>query len=178
MDREEGFGIWFTGLPASGKTTLAHALADELAARGLPVQVLDSDALRQVLTPEPSYTEEERAWFYGTMVTIGRLLAQNGINVLLAGTAHRRAYRDRARQAFGRFAEIYVRCSLETCMERDEKGVYAKALAHQASTVPGLQVPYETPQSPEVTVDTELQTVSECTRHIVSRLEELSFLQT
>lgn len=174
MDRE--FAIWLTGLPASGKTTLARGLADALERSCLRVQVLDSDHLRRVLTPEPTYTRKERDWFYRVMVFLGQLLAQNGVNVIFAATASRQSYRDEARAAFDRFAEVYVRCSLETCMARDEKGTYQKALEGEATTVPGLQVPYQVPEHPEVTVDTEAQTPAEGVQVVLDRLEALDWL--
>lgn len=176
MSDEAGFAIWLTGLPASGKTTLARGLAEELEGRGLPVQMLDSDELRDVLTPEPTYTSQERAWFYRVMVYVGELLAQNGVNVVFAATAHRRRYRERAHASIERLAEVYVRCSLETCMGRDSKGVYAKALAGKAQTVPGLQVAYEPPESPALTVDTETCAPCECVRQILARLEALGYV--
>lgn len=173
---ETGFAIWLTGLPASGKTTLAVGLAEVLRERGVRAQILDSDQLRQVLTPEPSYSRQERDWFYRTMTYIGQLLTQNGVNVIFAATANRRRHRDRARQAIERFMEVYVRCSLDTCMDRDQKGIYQKALAGEANTVPGLQAPYEPPYAPELTVDTEQQAAEECVGQIVARLEELSLI--
>jgi adenylylsulfate kinase len=144
---------------------------------GGDVQILDSDELRQVLTPQPTYTQQERDWFYWAMAYIGGLLTQNGINIIFAASANRRLHRDRARQAIERFVEVYVRCSLEACMARDQKGIYEKALAGQATTLPGLQVPYEPPEVPEVTVDTEQQTSEERVRQIEARMERLSFLR-
>lgn len=173
---DRGFAIWLTGLPASGKSTLAVALAEELAGLGVSAQILDSDEMRKVLTPQPTYSREERDWFYGAMVYIGRLLVENGVNVIFAATANRRRHRAEARQAIERFMEVYVRCPLETCMARDHKGIYAKALAGRASTVPGLQDPYEPPESPEVIVDTGRQSPRECARQVIRRMAELSFL--
>ena len=171
MTQDTAFAIWLTGLPASGKTTLAKGLASSLQARGLTIQVLDSDDLRDVLTPEPSYTSKERDWFYRVVAFIAGLLTRNGVNVLIAATANRRRYRDHARQTVQRFIEVYVQCSLETCIERDEKGIYQKALAGQATTVPGLQVPYEPPGDPAVVVDTEQTSPQEGVRQILEGLE-------
>lgn len=148
----EGFALWMTGLPASGKSTLARAVAERLREQGLEVQILDSDSLRAVLTPDPSYTREERDWFYRVMVYLGKLLTKHGVNVIFAATAHRRRYRDQAREAFSRFAEVYLNCPLEVCMARDEKGIYEKAQRGEADTVPGLQAPYEEPEHPDVVV--------------------------
>ena len=177
MTEVSGFALWLTGLPASGKSTLAQGLADALNERGRTVQILDSDALRSILTPEPSYSEEERDWFYRVVALVARLLSQNGVDVIIAATANKRLYRCYARQAIDRFEEIFVRCSLETCMERDEKGIYEKAIAGEAATVPGLQAPYEPPQDPLVVVDTESTTPRQGVRQILSRLEEVSYLE-
>ena len=174
--KDTGFAIWLTGLPASGKTTLAQGLARDLGQRGLTVQILDSDDLRDILTPEPTYTREERDWFYQVVVFIARLLTQNGVSVLIAATANQRRYRDRARQAISRFAEVYVRCPLETCMERDDKGIYHEARTGEATTVPGLQVPYEPPTDPATVVDTEEMSPQRGVQHILEALERLSLL--
>jgi adenylylsulfate kinase len=176
MAGEEAFAVWLTGLPASGKSTLAGALAGALASRRLRVQVLDSDELRAVLTPQPSYSREERRWFYRVMVYVGRLLVQNGVNVIFAATANRRAYRQRAQETIERFTQVYVHCSLETCIARDTKGIYAKALAGEAQNVPGLQVAYDRPDPPALTVDTEACTPAEGVRKIVTRLEALGYV--
>jgi len=172
----KGFAIWLTGLPAAGKSTLAAVLARQLAELGVAVQILGSDELRKVLTPEPTYSPEERDWFYKVMTYIGRLLTENGINVIFAATASRRCYRTGARQAIEKFMEVYVKCPLEVCLARDTKGIYAKALAGQATTVPGLQEPYEPPDRPEVVVETDRQSPQECANQILDRLRELGFL--
>lgn len=150
-----GFVVWLTGMPASGKTTLARALQTRLAAQGIPAILLDSDHLRGILTPNPTYTPTERDWFYAALGQLAAWLAQEGVNVLIAATANRRAYRDQARQQIPRFAELYVRCSLATCQARDPKGIYARAQAAAQDAVPGLGAIYEPPLFPEATVDTE-----------------------
>lgn len=173
---DKGFAVWLTGLPASGKTTLAHALGDALQRRGAQFQILDSDDLRQVLTPEPTYSREERDWFYQVMAYIGQLLTQNGINVIFAATANRYAHREQARELIQEFMEVFVCCSLETCIARDEKGVYQKAFSGEATTVPGIQAPYEITAPPDLTVNTEEDTPQACAGAVISRLEELGFL--
>jgi len=175
---DAGFAIWLTGLPASGKTTLAKGLANTLRERGRTVQILDSDELRDVLTPQPTYSLEERDWFYEVVAFIARLLVQNGVNVLIAATANRHRYRDYARQEIDQFAEVFVKSSLGTCMERDEKGIYEKGMAGDAKTVPGLQVPYEPPAHPATVVDTEQSSPEDGVQQILKSLEELSFLDT
>ncbi|HDI01928.1 MAG TPA: adenylyl-sulfate kinase [Candidatus Bathyarchaeota archaeon] len=175
MRGRRGWAIWITGLPSSGKSTIAHLLVEKLSNMGIKVQVLESDELRRVLTPRPKYTEEERDWFYNVMAWIGWLLVRNGVNVIFDATANRRAYRERARRLIGadRFMEVYVRCPIRVCMERDVKGIYKLALEGKASTVPGLQVPYEEPVKPDVVVDTDRMSPEECAdvilRHILKR---------
>lgn len=149
-----GIVIWLTGRPAAGKTTLAQALVPLLVARGYRPVVLDSDEMRQILTPEPTYSAEERDWFYGVMGRLAVWLEKQGNCAIVAATAHRRAYRDQARQMATHFYEIYVQCDLAIARERDPKGIYARAAAGEAETVPGIGVPYEVPSHPEAVVDT------------------------
>jgi adenylylsulfate kinase len=146
--------VWLTGLPASGKTTLALELQHRLAERGVNTVVLDSDELRRILTPEPAYTDQERDWFYGVIAALAAWLARSGVNLLIAATSHKRAYRQRARQAIARFAEVYVQCAPEICRQRDPKGLYALAEAGQAPRVPGAGAAYEPPDEPKAVVDT------------------------
>lgn len=166
------FALWLTGLPACGKTTIARRLAQTLAQNNTHTQILDSDELRKRLTPNPTYSPQERNQFYRTLSTIAHLLTQNGIPVIIAATGHKQIYRDNARQQIAHFIEVYVKCSLATCMERDEKGIYQKAREGKATTVPGLQVPYEVPPSPEIVVDSENDPVSVCVEDIVNYLSQ------
>jgi len=164
------FAIWLTGLPASGKTTIANLLAEELRQRNLHVQVLDSDRLREILTPVPSYSSEERNWLYRVIAFIGKLLIDSGANVIIAATAHRRVYRQQARKYIPDLIEIYVRCSLETCIKRDEKGIYKKALSGDALTVPGVQELYEEPEAPVIVVDTDKGSPLDGVQTVIDRL--------
>ena len=149
---KSAFAVWITGLPASGKSTITRALARELTSHGADAAVLESDALRQVLTPRPTYSDEERDTFYRSMVYIGSLLVAHGVPVIFDATANRRAYRAAARSGIERFIEVYVDCPLETCVARDPKGIYRRARSGEASTVPGMQALYEPPERPDVVV--------------------------
>jgi len=118
---EYAFAVWITGLPASGKSTLVTALRTQLADRGIDVAVLESGVLRQIFTLQPRYDEQEREAFYRQMVYVGTLLTQHEIPVIFDATAHRRRYRDQAREQIPRFMEVYVDCPLETCMARTRR---------------------------------------------------------
>lgn len=150
-----GFVIWFSGLPASGKSTLAQAVQQTLAQHSIQTVIFDSDELRQILTPTPTYSETERDWFYTAIGQLAALLAKSGVNVLIAATANRACYRQQTRLQIARFAEVYVHCSIQTCRQRDPKGIYKRAATSGSDQVPGVGALFEEPQSPEVTVDSE-----------------------
>jgi adenylylsulfate kinase len=156
MNDRKGFGVWLTGIPASGKSSITRDLADRLRKTGSPVVVLESDAIRAILTPRPTYSEDERDRFYEQLVLIGAHIAGSGINVIFDATGNRRAYRDRARRLITDFLEVFVDCPIAVCTARDPKGIYAKAALKKATTVPGVQTTYEPPLSPDVTVDCQL----------------------
>ena len=139
-----------TGLPASGKSTIARALSSALAARGVDVAVLESDVLRTVFTPHPRYDEDERDTFYRQLVYVGVLLAKHGVPTIFDATGTKRAYRDHARQQIPKFLEVYVECPLEVCLSRDPKGIYRAGREGTAKMVPGLQDVYEPPLDPDV----------------------------
>lgn len=154
--------IWFTGLPGCGKTTLARGVKARLEGRGIRVKVLELDEIRRVITPEPTYTDLEREVVYASLAYMAKLLSEAGTNVIVDATANRRRYRDLARMLVPTFAEVYVKASLPACIERERgrkavyspRGIYAKA-ADDGATVPGVNVAYEEPKSPEVVVDAE-----------------------
>jgi adenylylsulfate kinase len=155
----DSWTIWMTGLPGAGKTTLARAQQQRLRSNGVAAVVLDSDALRPVLAPAAGYSAAARDQFYRQIVTLAGLLNQEGANVIIAATAHRRAYRAAARAALAPFAEVWVRCPRDVCAERDPKGLYAQAAAGAISNLPGMDIPYEPPQAPEAIIDTDQTTV-------------------
>jgi adenylylsulfate kinase len=177
-----GWVIWLTGMPGSGKSTLARLVARRLHRRHVAAQVLSVEMVREVLTPRPKYTEEERHVVYSTLVFVSTMLARNDVNVIIDATANRRRYRDEARRRITRFAEIYLKCPLEVCMQR-ERGrkrrfgapsrIYAKARTGASKTVPGVGVPYEIPLSAEFTVDTSLlrpnQSAEQISQFVLSR---------
>ncbi len=175
--REEGFAVWITGLPASGKSTLASALSSALEAVGIDAAVLESDALRKVFTPKPRYDDEEREVFYGSMIHVGRILTRHGVPVIFDATAHRRRWRDQAREAIPKFLEVHVACPLAVCVSRDPKGIYRRGTLGEAPRVPGLQAEYEPPRRPEVEVQGDREPPEEAARRVVVALRDRGYLK-
>ena len=178
------WAIWITGLPGSGKSTIAQKLHDTLGDIGIDVKVLELDEIRRFITPEPSYTEEEREIVYASLVYMAKLLViECGKPVIIDATANRRRYRARARESIPNFAEVYVKCSLETCMKRERAriAVHAPAFIYkkavdEGAPVPGVNVPYEEPLNPEVIVDTEGMSVEACAEKIKEFIVEKGWL--
>lgn len=148
------FALWLTGLPASGKSSIVARLLPKLASLDITVEVLESDAVRRILTPEASYSKEERDLFYRALGFMGARLLAHGVNVIIDATASRRAYREFARTLIPDLLEVSVECPLQVCMDRDRKGTYRRGLQGESSTVPGLQDPYEAPLSPDLIINT------------------------
>jgi len=177
----EGWCVWVTGLPGSGKSVVSGALVKLLGEREVRVQLLSSDALRGVVTPRPCYSLGERDVVYGTLVYVAWLLTENGVNVVIDGTGNLRRYRDDARKRIGRFAEVFLVCPLDVCMEREARRgeafsaprrIYARALEGRASNVPGVGQPYEEPLAPELVLDTVKLSPEECAEKILGLIDE------
>src|SRR5262245_31299255 len=148
MSSMSGVVAWFTGLPSSGKSTLAAEVAGELRVRGIVAVVLDSDDVRASLVPPLGYDEQARAALYTTLANLATRIARQGHIVLVPATAHRRTFRDYAREHAPQFVEIFVDTPLEECRRRDAKGLYASGRAE----IPGVGVTYEPPLAPDFRV--------------------------
>jgi adenylylsulfate kinase len=175
MNGRDGFAVWITGIPASGKSSITRELVTRMNSQGLSAVVLESDALRMILTPQPTFGSNERDRFYHQMAQLGAMLTRQGIPVIFDATANRRAYRDHARTLIPRFVEVFVSCTLDICRERDPKGIYAAAARGAASNVPGMQALYEPPLTPEVTVDCR-ETPPINAETILTRIMALSYI--
>jgi adenylylsulfate kinase len=141
--------VWFTGLPASGKSTLAARTWLHLVASGRSAVVLDGDAVHAALGAH-AYTTADRDAFYRTLAELAALLAHQGIVVLVPATAPRRAHRDLARATGAHVLEVWVRTPLAECETRDDKGLYARARRGEIATLPGVGVPFEPPEHADV----------------------------
>jgi len=142
--------VWLTGLPASGKSTLAVSLAAHLGAVRQPAVILDGDDVREVLVPRPGHDEAGRDAMYRTLAGLAALIARQGVIAIVAATAHRRAWREFARSLAPRFVEVHVATPLAECRRRDPKGLYAAA----PRDLPGAGVAYEAPTAAEVIAPT------------------------
>ena len=166
---EKPFALWITGLPASGKSSIVAALVERLRKRGIDPVVMESDVFRKHFMSQ-AYSEEDRVRFYRGLVEVAASFVDRGLSVIIDATGNRRAYRQPARERFPRFAEVYVECPLEVCMSRDPKGIYRKALEGGATTVPGLQTPYEPPIHPDLHLRSDLEEPEESARKILDFL--------
>jgi adenylylsulfate kinase len=142
--------VFFTGLPSSGKSTLAAAVRHALASAGVPVCVLDGDELRSALVPTPGYGDTERSALYATIGNLAALIARQGIVVLVAATANKRSYRDHARGVAPRFVEVYVSTPAGECARRESSREYAHARPAHPTRLPSIGAEYEAPLMPDV----------------------------
>ena len=176
VTEQKGFTLWFTGLSGSGKTVLAKAVEAELRSRGLKVERLDGDTVRQSLTKDLGFSKEDRDTNIERVTFVAKLLTRNGVAVLCSFISPYRERRAKSRAEIGHFVECYVECPLEVCMERDVKGLYQRAMAGEIENFTGISDPYEPPENPEIVVNTAQQSLEESVGVILRRLEELGYL--
>lgn len=170
----KGAVLWFTGLPSSGKSTLAHQLERSLFDRGCNAYVLDGDNLRHRLNKDLSFSPEDRQENIRRIGEVANLFADSGSIVIAAFISPYREDREQARALNepGRFFEVYCKCSLETCEERDPKGLYERARKGEVKAFTGVSAPYEEPENPEIIIETDEQSLDECVSKILGFLEK------
>ncbi len=173
----KGVTVWFTGLPCSGKTTLALKLSAELKKRGILAEDLDGDVTRKYLSKGLGFSKEDRDENIRRVGFVCSLLTKHGAVVTAAFVSPYRSIRDENRKLIGNFVEVYVKCSVEKCMERDVKGMYKKAIAGEIKNFTGVSDPFEEPENPELVVETDKESEAESLKKIIAKLEELGYLR-
>ncbi|MCI0692985.1 adenylyl-sulfate kinase [candidate division KSB1 bacterium] len=168
--------IWFTGLSGAGKTAITNALVPLLKARGCKVEVLDGDIVRANLSKGLGFSKEDCDIKIRRLGFVCQLLTRHGVFAIAAAISPDKTGRDENRTLIKDFVEVYVKASLETCIQRDVKGLYKNVLAGESRKFTGLSDPYEPPDNPEVICDTERETPSAGAQKIVRKLEQLDYL--
>lgn len=177
MTEQKGFTLWFTGLPCSGKSAVADKVAEILQEKGLKVERLDGDIVRQSLTRDLGFSKEDRDENIRRVTFVAKLLTRNGIAVLTSFVSPYREIRAESRKEIGNFIEVYVKCPVEVCMERDIKGMYKKAINGEIEEFTGVSDPYEEPLSPEILLETDKETLEKSANKVIQRLNDLGYLE-
>ncbi len=172
----KGFTLWFTGLSGSGKTTLANRVEEALLERGLNVEVLDGDVVRTNLSKGLGFSKEDRDINIRRIGFVCNLLTRNGVATIAAAISPYRAIREENRNLIKKFVEVYVRCPLDICQQRDPKGLYNKANAGLIPQFTGVSDPYEEPEKPEIVVETDKESVDQSVAKILRTLELLNYI--
>jgi len=170
--------IWMTGLPASGKSTLAVALEKRLWERGIHAYVLDGDNIRHGLNKDLGFSPEDRNENIRRIGEVAKLFTVAGVINVTAFISPYRGDREQARRIMdaGEFIEVFVDCPVSVCEQRDPKGHYKKARAGEIGQFTGISAPYEAPERPEIVVHTDRHSEAECVQTIVAYLEERGYV--
>ena len=172
MNEQKGFVLWMTGLSGAGKTTIALELLQQLADRGLRLERLDGDVVRESLTSDLGFTAEDRRKNIERITFVAKLLSRNGVGCVCSFISPYQAVRDHVRANTTNFLEIFVDAPLDVVIDRDVKGLYKKALAGEIPNFTGVSDPFEAPENPDIHIHTDQETVAESARHIVVELEQ------
>jgi adenylylsulfate kinase len=165
-----------TGLPGSGKTTIALELERKLRVLGRNVEILDGDEVRKGLSSDLGFSKEDRQRHAKRVTYVAKVLTRNGVIVLVGLISPFRAFRQYAREEIGEFIEVFVDTSLDECIQRDPKGLYKLAMDGQIKDLTGLQDPYEAPEDPELVIPTEEVTVEEAADMVMDQLRAQGYL--
>ncbi|HVZ81471.1 MAG TPA: adenylyl-sulfate kinase [bacterium] len=174
--KQKGFTLWFTGLSGSGKSTIAERVAFKLERRGLPVEVLDGDVVRTHLSKGLGFSREDRDANIKRVGFVCQLLTRHGVIAVASVISPYRDARDYNRAKIRDFIEVYTRCPVEVCAERDLKGLYQKAKAGEIKGFTGVDDPYEPPLNPEVVCRTDTESVEESVEKVLQKIKELGYL--
>ena len=178
LNGHRSFVLWFTGLSGAGKSTIAHAVEEQLYQMGCHTFVFDGDNVRHGLCSDLGFGEDDRKENIRRIGEMTHLFVQAGGIAMTAFISPFRSERKRVRDLFkpGEFIEVYCDCSLDTCEQRDVKGLYAKARAGLIPNYTGISSPYEKPESPEVTVNTDKETLDESVAKVIDYLRQQQFI--
>ena len=171
----KGYCLWFTGLPSSGKTSIARALIPLLRERGWNVELLDGDEVRKGLSSDLGFDRAAREAHAGRVTFVAKVLARNDAIPIVALISPYATSRARARTEIGRFVEIYVSTPVEVCEQRDVKGLYAKARRGELREFTGVNDPYEVPEHPEIRLDTIGRSPEESARFVLAELDRMGW---
>jgi len=174
--KQKGFTLWFTGLSGSGKSTIAERVALRLQRKGVAVEILDGDIVRTHLSKGLGFNREDRDENIKRVGFVCQLLTRNGVAAIASVISPYREARDYNRKTIGNFVEVYTRCPVEVCAERDLKGLYQKAKAGEIKGFTGVDDPYEPPLNPELVCHTDTESVDQSVEKVLKKLEELGYI--
>ncbi len=172
-----GFTIWFTGLSGAGKSTLSEAIEQYFKRHDRTVEILDGDIVRTHLSKGLGFSREDRDTNIKRIAFVCGLLTRNGVVCISAAISPYREAREWARQEIKNFVEVYVKCPLEVCRQRDVKGLYKLVDEGKIKNFTGVDDPYEEPEHPELVIETDKETSEESVARILARLVELGYLE-
>ena len=176
MAEHKGFTLWFTGLSGAGKTTVAVALVKELQTRGMKIERLDGDVVRQGLTRDLGFSKEDRDKNIERVTFVAKVLSRNNVGVLSSFISPYAKTRDFVRSETTNFIEVFVHAPLEVCAERDVKGMYAKAFAGEIENFTGVSDPYEEPVNADIVINTHEEEPEESAARLTAYLEEHNYI--
>lgn len=174
----KGVTVWFTGLPSSGKSTIARILERQFRKWNIKVELFDGDVVRTHLSKGLGFSREDRDINIKRIGFVCHLLTRNGIVAIASAVSPYRETREANRRLIGNFVEVYVKASIKECERRDVKGLYQKARSGEITGFTGVDAPYEEPLQPEVVCDTESESAEESAQKVIRRLEDLGYLTT
>jgi len=173
---DKGTFLWFTGVPASGKSTIGRGVEKALNERGVRVENFDADDIRANLSPDLGYTAKDRDLNTKRLAFMGKLMTRNGVCAIVAAVSPLKQHRDRARNMVDNFLEVYIKATLDTCKDRDPKGLYKRAERGEIQDIAGWHMPYEQPEKPEVVCDTDKEDIDTCVKKVILTMETLGFI--
>ena len=177
-NQQKGFVLWMTGLSGAGKTTIALILVEELKQRGLNIERLDGDVVRESLTRDLGFTKEDRTKNIERVTFVAKLLSRNNVGCVCSFISPYQSVRDHVRENTTNFLEVFIDAPLEVVIERDVKGLYKKAIAGEIPNFTGISDPFEAPKNPDIHIRTDQQTPQESAKAIIAALEARELVPT